>query len=382
MTRDVDADGIVLGGGCAGLALAIALARRNARRRVIIIEPRSHYSDDRSWCFWAPPQHQWSHRVTRQWTQWLFSTATATTVRHHSQQWPYQYLRAADYYAEARAWIDASHALDLRPGWRAGEPEALPEHVRVETTAGTVTARWLIDTRPPAPDGSALLYQCFVGHELRVPDHAAVAPECVELMSDMRTDDAGFVFSYVLPIARDRVVVESTRFAESPPTSEQLAADTEAVLAARGWQDAARERREAAILPMGGAAAPASGSDRIVRAGIAGGGLRSASGYGFQRIQSWAAYCADHLERTGRPVGHPPEPPLRRAMDGLFLRVLRAYPERASEFFLAVARGLGADAFARFMSDSARPSDNLRLVASLPPGPFLRTLAQPRRGRS
>jgi lycopene beta-cyclase len=382
MTRGLDADGIILGGGCAGLALAMALADRGDRRRVIIVEPRTDYSDDRSWCFWAPPRHPWSHRVTRQWPRWLFSGGVEPPVHHESHQWPYQYLRAVDYYAEAQAWIGAVHALELRLGCRAGDPEADSDTVWVETTIGTLTARWLVDTRPPAPTADALLYQCFVGHEVRPPEHSAPDIDCVELMSDMRTDDAGFVFSYILPIAYDRVLVESTRFVPTPAPHERLAADTEALLAARGWSDAPRERHEAAVLPMGGSPVPPTGSLRIVRAGIAGGGLRAASGYGFLRIQAWARRCADALERTGLPVGHPAEPPVRRAMDGLFLRVMRAHPERAEELFQSLARGLGADAFARFMSDRARPLDPLRVVASLPPAPFLRTLVRPGQVRS
>jgi lycopene beta-cyclase len=111
-----------------------------------------------------------------------------------------------------------------------------------------------------------------------------------------------------------------------------------------------------------------------VRAGVAGGGLRAASGYGFLRIRAWAERCADALARGGSAFGHPPEPALRRWMDALFLQVLRREPERAPELFLRMARGVRGAAFVRFMSDCASLSDYAQVVAALPPAPFLRAL--------
>lgn len=379
----IDCDLVVLGGGCSGLALAMQLAKRGSRRRVVIVEPRTAYQDDRSWCFWAPPRHEFSHRVTRQWPAWLFSQAAAPSLRHRCEAYPYQYLRACDFYAEARSWIEATPGIELRLGESALRVDAGTAGVVVETTAGTWHTPWVVDTRPPAASRMAApLYQCFTGYEVRSPVGSGPALDQVELMTDMRADDAGFIFSYVLPLASDRVLVEATRFAPEPPAAERLAADTEALLAARGWQAAPRERSETGVLPMGAVPAAAPAAPRVVRAGIAGGGLRAASGYGFLRIQAWARHCAEHLERTGRPQGHPREPLLRRLMDRVFLQAVRSNPGRAGEFFLAVAAGLEPAAFVRFMTDAARPRDYLRVVASLPPGPFLRALVPAARAPS
>ena len=378
MTSGIDrVDGVILGGGCAGLSLAMQLARRGSRQRVVIVEPRTAYGDDRSWCFWAAPEHELAHRVTRQWPAWLFSRAGDPPIRHQCDTWPYQYLRAQDFYAEARGWLATAPTIELRIGLHAQALRPSIDGVVVETSTGALAARWVVDTRPPAANTPALLYQCFEGHEVRPSVATGPDPGRIELMTDMRADDHGFVFSYVLPLARDRVLVESTRFATAPPTPASLAADTQALLAARGWQQAPRERRENGLLPMGLTDAAAPATSRVVRAGIAGGGLRASSGYGFLRIQAWARRCADHLERTGRPLAHPPEPMGRRLMDQVFLRAVRSNPERAAEFFLGIANGLQPAAFVRFMTDGAQTRDYLRVLASLPPAPFLRALARP-----
>ena len=92
------------------------------------------------------------------------------------------------------------------------------------------------------------------------------------------------------------------------------------------------------------------------------------------RIQAWADRCADAVMRGQPPVGHPAEPRLRGWMDGVFLRALASHPGRSPDFFMGLAESVPAAAFARFMSDQASWRDQLRVMAALPPGPFLRAL--------
>ena len=58
---DSDYDLIIIGGGCSGLSLAAALCRLAVQPehvpRTLIVEPRSRYTNDRSWCFWAQADH-------------------------------------------------------------------------------------------------------------------------------------------------------------------------------------------------------------------------------------------------------------------------------------------------------------------------------------
>jgi lycopene beta-cyclase len=61
-------------------------------------------------------------------------------------------------------------------------------------------------------------------------------------------------------------------------------------------------------------------------------------------------------------------------MDFIFLKVLRNEPEQAPELFIRLARGISADAMARFMMDRATILDLLAVVWAVPKKPFLRNL--------
>lgn len=369
-------DLVILGGGLAGLALAERLARSGAGGRVRILEPRENYVDDRSWAFWTPAAGRWSAAATRSWTRWRYSTQGDAPVVASAEGWRYVYLRSSMIYDVAlRAIADAPH-ITLERGLRAGAVTKVADGIEVATSSGPIVARHVIDTRPPPPAqlNASLMFQCFAGRELTLPE-PGIDDQDVELMTDMRSDALGFVFSYVLPISPTRVLVEATRFATRPVAAQVLAADLDALIAARGWTHAPIVRTEQGMLPMG---LPPATPDRtvpnVVQAGTQAGALRASSGYGFLRIQAWAERCAESLLHEGRPLGHPAEPPVRQWMDTLFLRALAANPRRAPDFFIRLARVAPGDALVRFLSDQARVSDLLRIVTALPASPFLRAL--------
>ena len=368
-----DADLVILGAGCAGLSLAARLARSKSGLRVDIVEPRTDYEDDRSWCFWRPERHDLSDLVSHSWDGWRFSGATGQALHHRVAGLCYQYVRGSDFYARARQRIDSSAHIRTHAGVHATGlvslglgPDAL---VRVETDHGSILARHVIDTRPRVMP--AMLYQSFCGVEIESEHPLPFDQREVGLMA---TDDGGMHFRYTLPISPTRALVEWTRFSVAPVSLTMLCAELDTELELLGLAGARVIRREGGILPMGTLGALPETARGVVFAGNSGGALRAASGYGFLRIQRWARACAESLQRGEPPVGHPAEPWLRRSMDRIFLQAMHADLERAPEYFLALARGVPAAGLVRFLSDAARLTDYAHLIASLPIVPFLRQL--------
>ncbi|QNE47415.1 hypothetical protein F1C58_11225 [Glaciihabitans sp. INWT7] len=380
MTRPAavaDADLVILGAGCAGLTLAARLARSQSPLRVQLVEPRSGYDDDRSWCFWRPESHDLSDLVSHSWDGWRFSGTTGPALHHRVAGLRYQYIRASDFYQRALQQIDRAPGILTHAGVRAAELVPLYDGpdtvVRVETDHGSILARHVIDTRPrPMP---AMLYQSFSGVEIESEHPLPFDGDEVGLMDSMATDEGGMHFRYTLPLGRTRALVEWTRFSSSPVPTVTLRAELDAELSRLGLAGAHVIRREGGVLPMGILGGLPESPRGVVFAGNSGGALRAASGYGFLRIQRWARACAEALERGGPPIGHPSEPILRRSMDRIFLQAVRADLERTPDYFLALARGVPAAGLVRFLSDAARLTDYAALIASLPTLPFLRQLA-------
>ena len=378
MATDVDL--VILGGGCAGLSLALRLAERPGLcQRVTVVEARPTYQHDRSWCFWRTGPHRYEHLLKCSWSNVALRSATRA-VEIDCASMPYQLLEASAFYSYAQQTISTNADVQLRLGTTVlGPPTPFAGGWHVDTSAGTLTAARVIDTRPPHPTHppqreDALMWQSFVGEEL-LCDRAVFDPDRVMLM-DFACDLPGAVaFTYVLPLADNRALIETTLFDVQPHAPADLARRQQAaVLRLCGAASAQVLRTEAGILPMGITRPHTALGRGYYRAGLMSGAARPATGFAFQRIQRWADACSAALRNGYEPFGHRPDPLLTRLMDGLFLNVLRSHPERGPELFTSLFRHVSTPRMVRFLSDEARFFDRVAVAASLPTGLFLRQL--------
>jgi len=372
-----DADLIVLGGGCAGLSLAERLAESPERRhRTLVIEARSAYVTDRTWCFWRTAPHRHDAVIEKTWTRLQLRSAGRSVLVDCSAA-PYQMLESGAFYERAESLIHRSASVDLQLGTRIiAEPERCGDRWFVQTTRGTVSGRRIVDTRPAAVprEGEAALWQSFLGHEV-VCDGNHFDDSVATLMDFGGCLDDGVLFHYVLPITRNRALIETTVFGPRPLSAARLARHQEAAVDkfCRGVPRTIM-RVEHGILPMGLKTVPPSPGEGYVRAGVMNGGARPSTGYAFQRIQRWAHDSANDV-RSGRTVsGHAADPLIRREMDQLFLRVVRNHPERAAGLFLNIFGMKDPVRIIRFLTDTGSLTDCVAVIAALPTGQFLREI--------
>lgn len=367
----IDTDVAILGGGCAGLSLAVRLA--GSGLRVTVIEPRLEYEDDRVWSFFRTRPDPFAACVRASWSKWHVSSA-GLTARRTSDRLRYESVSSGAFYQLALQICDVAPNVDLRLGTSVladPRPPAMDGPWRVQTSAGQLTSRYVIDTRPT---GRTSGYgQSFLGQEIRV-GFDAFDPDDVPMMcfAAPRPDRVDFV--YILPFARDEALVEVTSFgAEIPDISDHRHwLNSEIAQLARGQShDVLRE--EHAFIPMalprpGSVIAPA----RFAHAGLRGGAARPSTGYAYQRIQHMADFCAAQILRGADHIDLRLDSPVTRFMDGVFLRVLQRRPDRGPALFSALFRNAPADRLERFLSGSTAPIDRVSVMASLPPMPFLR----------
>jgi lycopene beta-cyclase len=362
----------IIGGGCAGLSLARELAERQTSQSVMILEPRTHYQDDRSWCFWAPQQHALSHLVSHTWNAWLFGQHDQPNEKRGSVSHPYQYIRSSDFYQDCWKHIEQCPAIESRLGTSVLKLERQLDGWSIETDRECLYATHVIDTRPPSPQqfAQATLYQCFLGVEIELSDEIIIDHSTIELMTDMRVVNGDYCFTYLLPFSKNRILIEHTVFSAQPVTAENLQKPLNLLLEKRGLNTASIIRTEHAILPMG---LPIENTE-LPRAGIGGGALRPSSGYGFMRIQGWARDCATQFSEQGILSPHIDSGFILPHMDQLFLKVLRLQPQLTPTLFQQLLGQADTERFIRFMTDKSNFFDYLNIISSLPKTPFVKAL--------
>ena len=379
-------DLIILGGGCAGLSLGMNLSKfGEASPRTVILEGRTHYTNDRTWCFWGGFGSDSEEFATYRWESFSITTCKDHLTRQ-CKETPYLMVASRDFYEKAQSVISGSLRIDLKMGAVVtGEIYQREGLWHVVTPSGEYSARWIVDTRPgsfPQVDsskaGKPMLWQSFLGEEITA-EKDLFDPGCAELMDFSGSLPETILFLYVLPFSKREALVEATVFGPRPLHVGELEESLRSLTRSRlKGHPASRGRREHAILPMGvinHESADFENDTSYVRAGLMAGGARPSSGYAFQRIWKWSQECAVALAAGNPPRGHPYDPPLTRAMDSLFLRVLSSKPELAPDLFLSLFAKVQPARVARFMNDRGTLSDCAAIIGSLPPGPFLLELA-------
>ncbi len=378
MPNDVEL--LILGGGCAGLSLAMQLAKLGPRApSTVILERRPVYVNDRTWCFWGDDKTPFALQAQHQWSSFKVLNA-GLGVQVDCAATPYRMLAAEQFYTAAVTALAAVPQMHLRmKSPVVSEPQFSNGRWHLTSPMGTLSAKMLVDTRPPhiTAKEDVLLWQSFYGFEIESSE-PVFEPNCAELMNFSTAKPERVAFTYTLPLSHKRALVEFTVFAAAPVTVEALTIELENAIAQRVKGATFTVRRsEQGLLPMGlnFPLSPFSGDGpSCARVGLFAGAARPATGYAFQRIQRWAIGCAQAIVSDRLPIGHPKDPVLQTWMDTLFLKVVRRQPHLAPALFMAMFSQVASHRVIRFLGDGGSLVDYMAMAWALPSGPFLRQL--------
>jgi lycopene beta-cyclase len=379
---ETDLDLLIIGAGCAGLSLGAHLAKmKEDAPKVLLLEQRKVYENDRTWCFWGLQENAYSGLVNHQWGKLVINSEKESITLDCSSA-PYQILSSNKFYEEALQWIGLNPLIDLRMNSvLSKEPELHQGWWHFETNFGQARAKSVVDTRPKARHDlkHTKLWQSFMGYEIEC-DQAQFDSNTAVLMDFYKANSEFVGFSYVLPQTEKRALVEFTVFAKQPYLEDDLVDMLEeAVIQHSGNKSYRILRKEFGIIPMGlsdgdSSLSAADSYPSYIYAGLTAGAARPATGYAFQRIQNWAIQCGNSLSKNFLPATHVKDNLLLRMMDDIFLNVIRNNPELGPALFMALFSKVNSKRVIRFLADKGRLLDYLSVIKALPAAPFLKNI--------
>lgn len=352
---------VILGAGLSGLSLAIALLDRGIKDPITIVDRRTTFGRDHTWSTWLTPGLRFADLASHRWERWRVAGVTAASPRH-----PYVHIASEAFYDYALGIVERAPNVELR----LDEAVTAVGDGWAETAAGrlTGTVHDGLGLGSPRLKGVEVeLWQRFLGWEVETR-RPAFDPAVATLMDFEVEQDGAVQFVYTLPFSPTRALVEHTSFAPGALSSAKRRQALERYLEPHDYEILHEERGS---VPMTAARLPARRGERTSAIGTAGGAVRPSSGYAFSRIQAHVTAVADAVA-TGRPLPARAGHPRRTALDHVFLKALRSHPAAFPSWTRRMAERLPGDVFARFMVDASTPADELRVMAALPPAPFLR----------
>ena len=388
LPNDTHFDYIIAGGGAAGLSLAYALTQepRLRAKRILVVEPEAKDQNDRTWSFWslASGSTLFDEVVAHRWQQLAFRSPTLERV-FTLGEYQYQMIRGLDFYRFVRAALaQAPQVTQVQATVTALHDT--PTGVQVTTTAGEYTAQFAFDSRPPniqqRPQKHRYLLQHFVGWEVET-DTDTFDPATVEFMDFRGAQQQEARFVYVLPFSKRRALVEYTLFsAERLPLEEYEAALRTYLHDTLGVTNYRVASTEVGAIPMTDHPLPARAGRHIVNLGTRAGRAKPSTGYAFQRIQQHTTRLVEALAITGAP----PTPLTGdrwqfKLFDTLLLDIMQRHGERSRIIFTELFDRNPIERIFRFLDERTTWWENLQVMNSVTPWPFLRSIWHVLRGR-
>ncbi|OUJ73397.1 lycopene cyclase family protein [Hymenobacter crusticola] len=383
---DSDFDYLIVGGGAAGLSLAYAITQepRLQHKRVLLIEPQTKNQNDRTWSFWTDEPTPFDSIVAHEWRKLAFRSPAYEQV-FEMQRYRYKMIRGLDFYQFVHAALQDNPHIRRVTGM-VEELEDTATGVRAHTSAGQFTARYAFDSRPPVlekdPAKYRYLLQHFVGWEVET-DHDVFDPSIVEFMDFRGPQYQEARFMYVLPFTPRRALVEYTLFsAEVLPTAEYEAALRCYLSETLGVRAFRIEAVEQGAIPMIDHPLPAQEGQHIINLGTRAGRAKPSTGYAFRRIQAHTQRLVTALATTGQPPEDLTGDKWQFGLfDTLLLDIMQRQGESTRAIFAELFRQNPLERILAFLDERTSWPDNLRVMNSVTPWPFLRSIGHVLRGR-
>jgi lycopene beta-cyclase len=363
-------DLILVGGGLANTLIALRLADAQPQLNVVLLEQENQLGGNHTWSFhatdlthtqlgWIRPlcQYSWNNYEVR-----FPGLARTLEGSYHSV-------------TSTRLNEVAHEKLAGRIHTGAAVKELHPGHV-ILADGRRMDARAVIDGRGPAPSPHLdVRFQKFLGYVVRLEQpHQLNSPI---IMDATQSQEEGYRFFYTLPFDAQTLLIEDTRYSDTPDVAVSHYGEAIRRYAAQqGWQIKEVLREESGVLPItlgGDIQAFWDATGPIARAGLQAALFQPVTGYSLPnairladeltQLKDWSAA---NVYRTTRAASEKlwNETGFYRALNRmLFLAADGAERRQVLERFY----GLNAGLIARFYAGQNTVADKLRILLGKPP---------------
>jgi lycopene beta-cyclase len=365
---------IFAGGGLAGLSLASQLVQDGfPGSEILIIDSDSKNRNDRTWCFWTKESllPEISQSI---WTQVRFIGPRFTNLFQLSP-YHYQMIRGIDFYRQQHQFLRDHGVTILKTAVK--DIQDNDNAVSVITTGGSFSGQWLFNSLVrqgeflKISDSFTRLSQHFQGWEIStaIPIFNPTEPT----LFDFRTPQNGKMrFFYVLPHSSTQALIEYTLFSREllqPQEYENALAEyIQEVLGIREYQV---NEVEKGIIPMTDYPFPRQLSQHALAIGTRGGRVKASTGYAFTRIHKDSLAISQSLRQYRDPFHLPPAARRYAWFDAIMLKVIDANGHRMDEIFTQLFKNNPIQRVFGFLDEENSWLEDLKVLASLTPWPFL-----------
>jgi lycopene beta-cyclase len=372
-------DYIITGAGCAGLSLLRSMMQHAFfnNKKILLIDKEDKKNNDRTWCFWEQQPGLFDDIVYHRWQQIDFYS-TDFSARFDLQPYTYKMIRGIDLYStvlnEAKQHANINVIYADVESVSNNENYAIAKTNEKEYYADHIfNSIFFNDWKQEALQQKNIyvLLQHFKG--LMIETDEAVFDKRIATFMDFRVDqNKGTAFAYVLPIAKNKALVEYTLFSEKileqHEYDDTLKNYIESFLNIKKYTIT---HTEFGVIPMTNYNF-SKGEGGVINIGTAGGQTKGSSGYTFQFIQK-------HTDKIITALMNEKKPLIMQTMlekrfhlyDSILLNVLYNKKMNGDKLFAQLFKKNSLQSILKFLDNETNFTEELKIMNSVSLGKFL-----------
>ena len=365
---------IIVGAGCAGLQLAVALVReKNLSLDSLLIIEAAATHEEKTWCFWYPANHPFEHLVKKSWKNIAFS-APGVSVKEDLQSMRYQYISSVDFYEDQLSKLQHDSRVDF-----LFEPvqaiSADSGKNQVVTANGKISAEYIFHSQPSYPvSEKPFLWQHFLGWEIETATDVFDVDTATMMDFSLSDTTHPLFFHYILPFSSRRALVECTFFSVNLCEKEVYEQLLTQYIANYIPVPFTILSKEVGKIPM---SLPAkklvAESSTIIPIGTAAGCIKASTGYSFTRCMKHTQAIIGWLKKENE-IPHPVSSKRFLFYDRLFLTLIQRYPQQMPGIFASLFKNNRVAFILQFLAEQTNLLQEALIFIRLPKRYFIKVL--------
>jgi lycopene beta-cyclase len=379
-------DILICGAGLAGLSLVYRGIESGKwlNEKIIIVDPSSKEENDKTWSFWKKDKGAFDDLIFKTWTNLSVFANSGEKISLDTGGYTYSSIRSLDFYQHTRTYLksqaNVKFIYEAVQSLSTTNKTCLAETENYQINAGY--AFNAVYETPTLKPSTQYYLQHFKG--IVIESQEICMKEDEAFLMDFRTNQThGTTFLYTLPLGKNELFVEYTLFSkqllDQSEYDDAIAQYLKAVLKLKSYEVL---HTEFGVIPMTDHHFSRF-NNRIINIGTIGGDTRGATGYSFTNVQKTITKILAAWNVAGSLSPWPEVINWKHKLyDSIMLNVLSGGEYAGHRLFTDLFKNAKARYIFKFLDAETGIADDLRIITSLKPMPFINALGKVLRSKT
>ena len=371
---------IIIGCGAAGLSLAYHLSNAGfPGGSILMIDREDKKTNDHAWGYWSKKAQPFDHIAKRSFRK-IGTNNSDQQIIFDLKHYQYHVIQRSDFELFVK-----NHLLQFNEvNWLTADIKNIKEekdHCVVQTSNGFFQSEYAFssfyDEQDIVERSRLFVKQYMKGLVIHTPSNAFNADSLT--LFDFNTPQYNSQMRYltVIPDNENQATIKLNVISQIQPEKEETFNMLNKYIQHNlKIKDYSVVSEEGGVIPMTDHYFATRHGNRIIKIGIAGGCSKASSGYSFERIQRHTLHLAQLLKDGWPPYSDANSGPRFRFYDQILLDVMTRNAGAGAKIFGDLFNKNGPEKVFKFLDEDTLLTEDLRIIATLPSFPFLRSLVK------